>query len=138
MVVRSSKIMLCPTSHIDKSNILIEELKCILKPETKDCLICFHKFYFEEKRVSCSNCQMPMCKKCFAQYIESNPGWCPYCTRHLVFRGVGKDDFSEYGELFEEFISQETFASIIDSNGSVQELKWSNISPKWMSLIMSQ
>ena len=136
MVVRSSKILVYPASHINKSDILIEELKCILKPETPDCLICFHKFCFEEQRVSCCNCQMPICKKCFIKYIKINPGWCPYCTCHLIFHGVKKGEYSEYEELFETFISRETAESL--HSGCVQKLNWSNIFPKWMCFIMSQ
>ena len=133
MVIRSSAVMLCPASYIDKSNILIEELKSLFKPMTKDCLICFHKFYFEEQRFCCCNCRMPMCIKCLEQYLESNSGWCPYCTRHLVIKDVGKDDFSEYGELFEMFIRQEMYSSL-DPEG-VKDLKWSDIESEWRDCI---
>ena len=81
---------------------------------------------------------MPICKKCFTHYIHTNPGWCPYCTRHLIFHGVGKGDFNEYEAVFEKFISEETTASISDSNGCVQTLNWSCIVDRWMCFIMNQ
>ena len=50
MLVRDGKVLLYPTSQIDTLDILIDSLKCILKPRVKDCLICFHEFCFEEKK----------------------------------------------------------------------------------------
>ena len=88
MVVRSGITLLYPTFQIGSPDILIPQLKCILKPHIKDCLICFHEFVFEEKRVSCCHCQMPICKKCFRHYIIENPGWCPVCMQHLIFYGI--------------------------------------------------
>jgi len=137
MVVRSSKVLVYPTSHIEKSDILIDELKCILKPKTLDCLICFEKFCFDEPRVTCCNCQMSICKNCFIKYIEVNAGWCPCCTCHLIFEGIKKhQSIAEYDELFNIFISKETKLSLY--SGFVQKLSGANIQSKWMSFMMSQ
>ena len=97
MIVRGSSVILYPTSKLGNSDILIEELKSQLKPRVKECLICFHKFVFEERRVSCCHCQMPMCKNCFITYIKNNSGWCPYCTMHLLYYGLGKN--SKHSEI---------------------------------------
>ena len=139
MIVRGSSVILYPTSKIGNSDILIEELKSILKPRVKECLICFHKFVFEERRVSCCHCQMPLCGDCFSHYIKENPGWCPYCTRHLMFHGVGKGDFENEncGDVFEEFIGEQMRASIKQTN-VVQRLPCTYLAEKWMFFMMNR
>ena len=139
MIVRGSSVILYPTSKIGNSDILIEELKSILKPRVKECLICFHKFVFEERRVSCCHCKMPLCGDCFSHYIKENPGWCPYCTRHLMFHGVGKGDFENEncGDVFEEFIGEQMRASIKQTN-AVQRLPWTYLAEKWMFFMMNR
>jgi len=139
MIVRGSSVILYPTSKIGNSDILIEELKSILKPRVKECLICFHKFVFEERRVSCCHCKMPLCGDCFSHYIKENPGWCPYCTRHLMFHGVGKGDFENEncGDVFEEFIGEQMRA-IIKQTNVVQRLPWTYLAEKWMFFMMNR
>ena len=139
MIVRGSSVILYPTSKIGNSDILIEGLKSQLKPRVKECLICFHKFVFEERRVSCCHCQMPLCGDCFSHYIKENPGWCPYCTRHLMFHGVGKGDFENEncGDVFEEFIGEQMRASIKQTN-VVQRLPWTYLAENGCFFMMNR
>ena len=116
MIVRGGHVILYPTSALD-ADTMSQILKSQLKLRVKECLICFHELVFNEKRVSCCNCQMPLCEDCFNHYIKENPGWCPYCTQHLMYYGLGKRGFKndEVDNLFDEFVGEQMRASLIQT-----------------------
>ena len=81
MLIRSNSLVLVPKAETTNSDSFNIVLKSYLKQRVKDCLICFHEFIFNEKRVSCCHCHMPMCKNCFITYIKKQLGLVPILHR---------------------------------------------------------
>ena len=134
MLIRSSGVILYPKPELGNSDAINNTLKYLLKPRVKECLICCHEFDFNEKRVSCCHCQMPMCKDCFTIYIKENSGWCPYCTRHLMYFGLGKTCIqNEYMDnLFNAFVGDEMRTRINQTN-AVAMIPATHLADKWVS-----
>ena len=120
MIVRGSNVLLYPTSELN-TDTMSQVLKSQLKPSVKECLICFHEFVFNEKRVTCCHCQMPMCGECFGTYVKSNSGWCPYCTLHIMYSGLRKmsSESNDLNNMFDAFISKEMMDRINQTNSIV-------------------
>ena len=136
MLIRSNGVILCPKPELGNSDVINNALKSYLKPRVKECLICCHEFDFNEKRVSCCHCQMPMCKDCFTIYIKENSGWCPYCTRHLMYFGLGKTCIqNEYMDnLFNAFVGDEMRTRINQTN-AVAMIPATHLADKWVSFV---
>ena len=136
MLVRSNSAVLAPKAEIGNSDSFNNVLKSYLKPRVKDCLICFHEFIFNEKRVSCCHCQMPMCKNCFITYIKSNSGWCPYCTQHLMYFGLSKTGIQndDMDDLFDAFVGDEMRTRINQTNAVIR-VSASYLAEKWISFV---
>ena len=136
MLVRSNGVVLCPNPELGNSDVIKNALKSYLKPRVKNCLICFHEFIFNERRVSCCHCQVPMCKNCFTTYIKSNSGWCPYCTQHLMYFGLGKNSIQneDMDSLFDSFVGVEMRNSINQTN-AVTSVPASYLAEKWISFV---
>ena len=90
MLIRSIAVILYSKPVLINSDVINNTLKGQLKPYVNECLICCNEFDVDDKRVTCCHCMMPMCKDCFMIYIKENPGWCPYCTQHLIYHGKSK------------------------------------------------
>ena len=136
LLFRSSGIILAPKPEICNSEEFKNSIKKQLKSHVKDCLICLHVFPFEEKRVTCCHCRMPMCKKCFIIYIKHNSGWCPYCRQHLLFKGLGKTDIQngDMDIIFDEFIGHEMRICINQTN-AVNSVDASYLIKKWETFV---
>ena len=136
MLVRSNNVILAPKPEIGNSDVFKNVLKSYLKPRVNDCLICFHEFIFNERRVSCCHCQVPMCKNCFTTYIKSNSGWCPYCTQHLMYFGLGKNSIQnkDMDSLFDSFVGVEMRNSINQTN-AVTSVPASYLAEKSISFV---
>ena len=91
-----------------------------------------------KKRVTCCNCQMPMCNNCFFAYIKNNSGWCPYCTRHLLFVGLGKTSIRiEYmGDIFDAFVGDE-MKNILTKTNLVIPVDASYLAEKWKTFVFN-
>ena len=139
MLIRSNNILVCPKSEINNSDIINNALRSSLKPRVKECLICCHEFDFNEKRVSCCHCRMPMCRECFIIYIKENSGWCPYCTRHIIYYGLDKSFIQDYniGDLFNKFVGDE-MRNCINKGNTVSMISMKHITDKWLSFINGQ
>ena len=136
MLVRSNNVILAPKPEIGNSDVFKNVLKSYLKPRVNDCLICFHEFIFNERRVSCCHCQMPMCKKCFITYIKNNSGWCPYCTQHLIYLGLDKTCIQgdDMDVVFNTFVGDEMRTRINQTN-AVTSVPASYLAEKWTSFV---
>ena len=136
MLVRSNDTVLAPKPELGDSDDLKNALKIHIKPRVKDCLICFHEFTFNEKRVSCCHCHMPMCKNCFIIYIKNNSGWCPYCTQHLIFLGLGKTGIQndDMDVIFDAFVGGEMRTRINQTNAVIQ-VSASYLAEKWTTFV---
>ena len=136
MLIRSNNVALFSKAEICNSDSFNNVLKSYFKPCVKDCLICFHEFIFNEKRVSCCHCQMPMCKNCFITYIKNNSGWCPYCTMHLLYYGLGKNSIQIDGmdDLFDSFVGDKMRNSINHTN-AVTSVPVSYLFEEWISFL---
>ena len=79
---------------------------------------------------------MPMCKDCFTIYIKENSGWCPYCTRHLMYVGLGKTCIqNEYMDnLFNAFAGDEMRTRINQTN-AVAMIPATHLADKWVSFV---
>ena len=132
MLIRSNNVAFFSKAEICNSDSFNYVLKTYFKPCVKDCLICFHEFIFNEKRVSCCHCQMPMCKNCFITYIKNNSGWCPYCTMHLLYYGLGKNNTQndDIDVLFDMFVGDE-MRTCINQTNDVTSVSASYIVKKW-------
>ena len=139
LIVRGSNVILYPTPELGNSDVITNTIKYNLKPRVEECLICFHEFVFGEKRVSCCNCHMPMCKECFTHYIKESPGWCPYCTKHLMYYGLGKSCFQDDAlyNLFNVFVGEQMRTSIKQTNG-VATIPAQHLADKWLSFLQQR
>ena len=136
MLVRSNGVVICPNPELGNYDVIKNALKTYLKPRVKDCLICFHEFTFNEKKVSCCHCHMPICKNCFITYIKNNSGWCPYCTQHLIYLGLGKNSIQIDGmdDLFDSFVGDKMRNSINHTN-AVTSVPVSYLFEEWISFL---
>ena len=139
MLVRSNGVILVPKPTADNSETFKDGLKSYLKPRIKECHICFHKFIFKEKKVSCCNCQMPICRDCFSSYIKINSGWCPWCTKHLIFIGLSKTSSmrNEYmAGVFNKFIGDEMI-DILTKTNVIIPIDASYLAEKWKTFVLN-
>ena len=136
MLVRSNGVILAPKPEIGNSDVFKNAIKSYLKPSVKDCLICFHEFFFNEKRVTCCHCKMPICKNCFITYIKNNSGWCPYCRQHLIFWGLGKTGIQndDMDAIFDAFVGDEMRTRINQTNAVIR-VSASYLAEKWISFV---
>ena len=133
MLVRGTAIILAQKSEIYNCELFNNTLKSSLKLRVKECLICFHNFFFKEKRVTCCHCMMPICHNCFITYIKNNSGWCPYCRQHLLFNGLGKTSMQsdDIGDIFDAFVGDE-MRTRINQNDAITSVPASYLMEKWM------
>ena len=139
MLVRSNGVILVPKPTAINSETFKDGLKSYLKPRIKECHICFHKFIFKEKKVSCCNCQMPICRDCFSTYIKNNSGWCPWCTKHLIFIGLSKTSSmrNEYMKgVFNKFIGDEMI-DILTKTNVIIPIDASYLAEKWKTFVLN-
>ena len=120
MIIRGSTILLYPKDKLDVDTI-IQVLKRQFKPTVKECVICFHEFIFNEKRVTCCNCQIPICSECFSTYIKSNSGWCPHCRLHLMYHGLAKlkSNNNMFDDMFDTFVGKEMKTRIQETSAVI-------------------
>ena len=73
-----------------------------------------------------------MCKNCFITYIKNNSGWCPYCTMHLLYYGLGKNNTQndDIDVLFDMFVGDE-MRTCINQTNDVTSVSASYIVKKW-------
>ena len=79
---------------------------------------------------------MPMFKNCFTTYITNNSGWCPYCTQHLMYFGLGKNSIQneDMDSLFDSFVGDEMRNSLNQTN-AVTSVPASYLAEKWISFV---
>ena len=77
-----------------------------------------------------------MCKDCFTIYIKENPGWCPYCTRHLMYFGLSQSSLKSEGmkTLFNVFVGEQMRNSIKQTN-VVATIPMTHLAEKWASFV---
>ena len=79
---------------------------------------------------------MPLCTNCFITYIKNNSGWCPSCTQHLMYFGLGKTGIQndDMDVVFDTFVGNEMRTRINQTN-AITSVSASYLAEKWTSFV---